>query len=272
MKFSMEQRNFTTLSLNFSFINSTQNWHFTLFILFYLFHIQCSKFEKFLSTYTYIAIENIFPIKHDTQIFIKETSYLSVRGKSHYFSFYSSSSFYSFSSFYNSSSFYSSSSFYILCIHQKYETRDYTRKNIMTYFEHDLFSKNSLRSIVSDQPTIEIHCLLNPPLFHFYAHCIHSFMYSFDTRGRNNLEQGKHWQDNSLEKRAFFRYSEHPAKLILEKVGESDAAVYRCRVDFKQSPTRNSKVNLTIISKFSVICFIFMIFLYLLLIYNNLQY
>lgn len=113
MKFSMEQRNFTTLSLNFSFINSTQNWYFTLFILFYLFHIQCSKFEKFLSTYTYIAIENIFPIKQDTQIFIKETSYLSVRGKSHYFSFYSSSSFYSFSSFYNSSSFYSSSSFYI---------------------------------------------------------------------------------------------------------------------------------------------------------------
>lgn len=77
-----------------------------------------------------------------------------------------------------------------------------------------------------------------------------NFCCSFDTRGRDSPDHGNHWQDHSLEGRAFFKHSEIPAKLILEKVRESDAAVYRCRVDFKQSPTRNSKVNLTVISEF----------------------
>lgn len=69
MKFFYGTKKFyiATLPLNFSFINdSNQNWYSTPFIPFYLFHVQCSKFEKFLSTYTK---------REDTQIFIKDIIY-----------------------------------------------------------------------------------------------------------------------------------------------------------------------------------------------------
>ncbi|XP_075223837.1 nephrin-like [Lycorma delicatula] len=78
----------------------------------------------------------------------------------------------------------------------------------------------------------------------WYKEDLKSPIYTYDTRKSTPT----HWAEpSSLHDRAEFLVKETPAVLRLQNVKESDKGVYRCRVDFKKSPTRNIKVNLFII-------------------------
>lgn len=73
-------------------------------------------------------------------------------------------------------------------------------------------------------------------------------IYSFDVRGKHS-EVASHWKDKEiLDERGYFLTVTDPATLSLNNVDERDEGEYRCRVDFRQSPTRNSKVRLTVIT------------------------
>ncbi|CAH1392839.1 unnamed protein product [Nezara viridula] len=71
--------------------------------------------------------------------------------------------------------------------------------------------------------------------------------HSVDRRGKSP-ETGIHWKNDAiLEERSYFRIGTEPPTLTIDNVEERDEAIYRCRVDFKTSPTRNYKINLTVI-------------------------
>ncbi|XP_048509194.1 synaptogenesis protein syg-2 isoform X2 [Athalia rosae] len=72
-------------------------------------------------------------------------------------------------------------------------------------------------------------------------------IYSYDMRPKHS-EQAPHWKDTEyLNERAMFRTVTEPATLNIDHVEERDEGDYRCRVDFTKSPTRNSRIQLTVI-------------------------
>jgi hypothetical protein len=73
--------------------------------------------------------------------------------------------------------------------------------------------------------------------------------FSFDVRGRP-FTKALYWSDsNAFGPRAYFVTGSKPAGLTLESVQLDDEGIYRCRVDFKNSPTRNFQINLTVIGE-----------------------
>ncbi|XP_065167834.1 hemicentin-1-like isoform X2 [Atheta coriaria] len=72
-------------------------------------------------------------------------------------------------------------------------------------------------------------------------------IYSFDVRGRA-FNKARQWSDEkAFGPRAYFVTVAKPAALTLDGVQLDDEGIYRCRVDFKTSPTRNFAINLTVI-------------------------
>lgn len=103
-----------------------------------------------------------------------------------------------------------------------------------------------------------------------------SSFFSVDIRDKFNDPNKSHWKDETLEGRSHFRTLSEPATLTIDKVTEMDGGIYRCRVDFRKSPTRNIRLNLTVIGKCIQSIFqriVFCVnFVFIVYIFNQLMY
>lgn len=69
--------------------------------------------------------------------------------------------------------------------------------------------------------------------------------YSVDFRNRT-LKNGNHWSPEAvLGSRVNFNVEE--SILLIDRVTETDAGIYKCRIDYDKFPTKNYIVNLSVI-------------------------
>lgn len=77
------------------------------------------------------------------------------------------------------------------------------------------------------------------------------FNFSLDARAEPLNKSFHLATSDDLGSRTYFITDDHPSKarLKIQRVRLSDEGVFRCRVDFVNSPTRNFKVNLTLVGQ-----------------------
>lgn len=72
-------------------------------------------------------------------------------------------------------------------------------------------------------------------------------IYSYDARDAQAVDGGSHHGSNSDGKFYFNTSTLNPATFSIANLTADDEGTYRCRVDFLRSPTKNTKVQLTVI-------------------------
>merc|ERR1719300_1921364 len=100
--------------------------------------------------------------------------------------------------------------------------------------------------IAPPDPTDQVYLVL------WYRELAGKPLYSYDLRGKPP-NAGRHWSAEptfGFGQRANFRVpaAESNTALVIKDVSLMDEGVYRCRVDYRKSPTRNMKLNLTVVA------------------------
>lgn len=125
------------------------------------------------------------------------------------------------------------------------------------YFFLSFFSVPARVIWAAPDRDVELPCDLTPPSLHDSVKLVLWFkdsegipMYSLDSRNGGSLKAATHSALAGIRgERVFFSVAENPkdAKLRIRSVQEADGGIYRCRVDYFNSPTRNFRVNLTLV-------------------------
>nr|XP_016929737.1 uncharacterized protein LOC108009696 isoform X2 [Drosophila suzukii] len=142
------------------------------------------------------------------------------------------------------------------------EAASRVRVSSSTTMTRNIEEENALLLLLAGPPVLaesimgtvgRLPCNVTPPIYEdrvalviWYKVGLKTPIYSVDTRD-SNFAQGTHWSDETYRERLSFHVEGRAGTLTMKSTTEDDTGEYRCRVDFQKSPTRNSKVNLTVI-------------------------